>query len=89
MLTAHNRRGAQRGQACAGKARHHDEVTRLGHIATRGLGRRGGRSRRGGGSSTTLIPSLLSIGVGLSRASSAASEPEPWSDAPHQKKSHR
>ena len=66
VLTAHDRRGAQRGQACAGKARHHDEVAGFGHIATRGLGRRGG-SRRGG-RGDVLVVTLLSIGIGLSRA---------------------
>lgn len=67
MFTAHNRRGTQRGQACARKARHHDEVARLGHIATRGLGRRGRGSRRGG-RGDVLVVTLLSIGIGLSRA---------------------
>lgn len=34
MLTAHNRRGTKRSQARAGKARHNNEVARLGHDAT-------------------------------------------------------
>ena len=45
MLTTYDRRSAQCGQACTGKARHNDKVARLGHIAARGFGccsRRGG-----------------------------------------------
>ena len=43
MLTAHDGRSAQRGQARAGKARHHNQIARLGHITARGLGSRRGR----------------------------------------------
>ncbi len=32
MLATHNRRGTKRSQTCTGKARHHDEVARLGHV---------------------------------------------------------
>ena len=46
MLTTYDRRSAQRGQACTGKARHHNQIARLGHVATRGLG---SCSRRGRG----------------------------------------
>ena len=67
VLATHNGRGAKRRQARASKARHHDEVARLGHIATRGLGRRGRGSRRGG-RGDVLVVTLLSIGIGLSRA---------------------
>ena len=55
MLTAYDRRGAQRSQARAGKARHHDQVARLRHITARGLGRRG----RGGCSGHRLGVILL------------------------------
>lgn len=51
MLTAHDGRSAQRGQARAGKARHHNQIARLGHITARGLGscsRRGRGGRRFG-----------------------------------------
>lgn len=73
MLATHNRRGTQRGQACAGKARHHDEVARLGHVTARRLGRgRGGHRFRAilllvlvvGVALTTVLALLLSI-VGL------------------------
>ena len=35
MLTTHDGRSAQRGQARAGKARHNDKVARLGHVTAR------------------------------------------------------
>ena len=46
MLTTYDRRSAQCGQACTGKARHHNQIARLGHVAARGLG---SCSRRGRG----------------------------------------
>lgn len=46
MLTTYDRRSAQCGQARAGKARHHNQIARLGHVAARGLG---SCSRRGRG----------------------------------------
>lgn len=62
MFTTHNRRGTQRGQACAGKARHHDEVARLGHVTARGLG----RSRRGRGGHRFGVIMLLDLVIGIS-----------------------
>ena len=69
MLTAHDRRGTQRGQACTGKARHNNEVARLRHVAALGLG----RGSRCGGRSTALVTGLLSIGVGLFRTCAGGS----------------
>ena len=60
MLATHNRRGTQRGQACAGKAHHNDEVARLGHVATRGLGRSRGGHRFG-----AILLLVLVVGVAL------------------------
>lgn len=73
MLATHNRRGTQRGQACTGKARHNDEVARLGHVTARRLGRGRGGHRFGAillldmvvGISLTAVLTLLLSVLGL------------------------
>ena len=61
MLTAHDGRSAQRSQARTGKARHHDQVARLGHVAARGLG---SCSRRGRGGHRFGVILLLDLVAG-------------------------
>ena len=60
MLTTYDRRSAQCGQACTGKARHHNQVARLGHVAARGLSR---CSRRGRGGHRFGVILLLDLVV--------------------------
>lgn len=62
ILATHNRGGTQCGQACTGKARHHDEVARPGHDAARGLS---GGSRRGGHRTGVILLLALVVGVAL------------------------
>ncbi len=62
MLTTYDRRSAQCGQARAGKARHHNQIARLGHVAARGLGR---CSRRGGHRFGVILLLVLVVGVAL------------------------
>ena len=62
MLTTYDRRSAQCGQARAGKARHHNQIARLGHVAARGLG---SCSRRGRGGHRFRAILLLVLVVGL------------------------
>lgn len=58
MLTTYDRRSAQCGQARAGKARHHNQIARLGHVAVRGLG---SCSRRGRGGHRFGVILLLDL----------------------------
>ena len=58
MLTTYDRRSAQCGQACTGKARHHNQIARLGHVAARGLG---SCSRRGRGGHRFGVILLLDL----------------------------
>lgn len=60
MLTTYDRRSAQCGQACTGKARHHNQIARLGHVAARGLG---SCSRRGRGGHRFGVILLLDLVV--------------------------
>ena len=64
MLTTYDRRSAQCGQACTGKARHHNQIARLGHVAARRLGSCSRRGRSGHRFGVILLLDLV-IGVAL------------------------